>query len=101
MAGSVEGTHLGLQLLLLPADLFLCLLIELSHLVEVVRVSPAWAGGAGSPSELHNSMPGVLLPPLPSAIIGPCHVTLGLWSWSYLYCCPDPSPIYCPHCPKP
>lgn len=51
-----QGTHLGLQLLLLPADLLLRLLIELPHLVKMVRVSPAVTRG-GTRQPLRTSGP--------------------------------------------
>lgn len=51
-----QGTHLGLQLLLLPADLLLRLLIELPHLVKMVRVSPVVTRG-GTRQPLRTSGP--------------------------------------------
>lgn len=76
-----QGTHLRLQLLLLPADLLLRLLIQLPHIVEMVGVSPAAAGGGHqtAPQDLWNSFPGALLPRLPAAaaVSDPIIVTLG------------------------
>lgn len=94
-----QDTHLGLQLLLLPADLLLRLLIELSHLVEMVRVLPAVTRD-GTRQLLRNSLPGALLPRLPSVVSAPIRSP-----WVYDTGCtsvdiPTPHPIRGPHCPN-
>lgn len=67
-------TNLGLQLLLLSADLLLCFFIQLPHLLEMVRVSPARAGGGYQKAPQDVWSP----PALFSVITDPCHITLGL-----------------------
>lgn len=69
--GRLLGAHLGLQLLLLPADLLLHLLIQLLDLAVVVRVPPGRGGRrVGSASASHG----------PTATRGP-----GL---EFIYCSP-------------
>lgn len=92
--------HLGLQLLLLPSDLLLCLLVELSHFVEMVRVSPTGTGGWAPESCWGPLELDACSPPASLALshLRPLSCHLGS-----MISPPPPLAltIYGPHCPKP